>query len=404
MTKKKTKTTTILGFGLLAVLLLVVGFYSQTFSAIDLQRDTVYIPVFTNTECGVVVPDHEVAYDYADKQDNNGWASFYCSYKDHDVYTNRCVMELEASDGAFLGSYITEIYKCPVGTAWEDRKDDCVDIRVGGSISYDPDQFLLLKAKEGLGFGTVDEGDITITVVSNWYGLKSIDSNNFLSKEYTCDISRLQEAGFTLLKEERDAVAPEGTLAFNGVINYISAQRPSVSKNIIQYEGNIVWTIGNGEVCPVKQDINGIRFVDVSDCSTATEIICNPALPFCSDDGTEVINIDTTGGTAGGKSCSEIYGSFVNTYVPTANDPTVVCQYECADGNLKPDSCKKIPSCSEGTLNDEYVCVTANVPQGDDDSSPLDPTLVFIVLGFIVVVLVMVAVKVKKDGNGKSGF
>jgi len=359
---------------------------TQSFSLTSLSSSTVYIPVFSNTECTVIANDYTETSDWAKKQDQNGWITEYCSRNNHEVYTNRCELEfIRESGGIFSSSaQITDFYVCPVGTSWSDRDTKCSRKNgVAGAISFSNEQFVFARARDNLGFGEVDAGEIQIKKVADWYGLKSIDSNNYLSKEVTCDVSRIKEKGFTFLKEEIDKKAPSGILEFNAVMNYISSSRPAISKNIIQYNGKQVWTIGNQEYCNVKQDDDGIRFVDITDCKTATDLICNPALSYCSDDGTQLINIDSTG--ENGKTCNELYGGFANQYVPNPDNLKQVCKTRCVDGKLERTSCKFIPECNDGILNNEYVCVNANVPQDgpQEDTSYLP---LFILAGSIILV------------------
>ena len=210
-------------------------------------------------------------------------------------------------------------------------------------------------------------------------------------------MSRIQDKGFTFFQEEQNAKAPNGILAFNQEMNYISSSQPAISKNVINYNGKQVWTIGNQQYCEIKKDEFGYRFVDISDCSTAKDIICNPALPYCSDDGTEIINIDSSGGSNNGKTCNELYGSFTNQFVPNPENPNQVCKVSCDGNKLIRSSCKAIPSCDKGILNTDYVCVSAIVPQGtseDEDS--------YLFLGMIVAGLVLAGLSRKNALGGEE--
>jgi hypothetical protein len=389
--------------GVLALIVVFGIVTTNQFSIGDLSKNQVYLPVFSNTECGVISSNHLVEYDFAQK-DQNKWASFYCSRNDHDVYTNRCNIEFRANDGSFIGegSYINEVHLCPIGATFEEKEERCSQIhRVAGGISYESDEYMLVKATDRFGFGNLEEGDVTVRVLADWYGLRSIDSNNYLSKEVTCDISRITGAGYTLFKSEKEDKAPSGILPFNQVINYVSAVSPAVSKNVITYKGQTVYTTGNQVAYPVVEDVSGNKFVDLLDPIVAKEIVCNPALPFCSDDGTQFINLDGTDDDGNGKSCNELYGSFLNQYVPNPEDSSEVCKSRCNDdGELERRSCKDIPTCSDGqTLNSKYECVGANVPV-DNGSIPADKVILYIAIGVVAIALIMIVVRIAKDKKG----
>lgn len=384
---------------LIGIIMLVVGsigtYYiffganSQSFSITSLSANTVYIPVFSNTECTVIAPDYTETYDWADRQNSEGWITEYCSRNDHEVYTNKCELELVREEGGFFSSSaeVTDLYVCPVGTSFGDKDTKCSKKNgVFGTFSFTNKELIFARARDSFGFGEVEENEIQIKKVANWYGLKSIDSNNYLAKEVTCDVSRIKNKGFTFLKEELNEKAPSGILEFNSVMNYISASRPTISKNVIEYKGKEVWTIGNQEYCNIKQDDDGIRFVDITDCKTANDLICNPALSYCSDDATTIINIDSTG--TEGKTCNELYGGFANQYVPNAENPKEVCKTSCVDDKLEKNSCKAIPECDEGILNSEYVCVTADVSQDQAEEPKNYLPLVLLIVGLIIIGLV----------------
>lgn len=377
---------------------------TQLFSVgLDLQSDTVYLPVFTNTECAVIEPDYTETYDWNARQNGDGWITEFCSRNDHEVYTNRCELELQREDqGTFTSSpYITDMYVCPIGTEFSERNQECSRINGAfGTFSFDSDEFIIARARDSFGFGEVEPNEIKIKKVANWYGLKTIDSNNFLSKEVTCDVGRIQEKGFTFLNSDAQEKAPSGVLEFNQVMNYVSAVSPAVSKNVIQYEGRVVWTTGNEVAYPVETDPDGVKFVNLKDPISAPDLICNPALPYCSDDGTELINIDSSGGEDGGKTCNEIYGGFTDQYIPNPNNPNKVCKTRCgSDGVLEPYACKTIPECETGTLDENYECVTANVPQ-DGEGFEINSGVVLIIGVFMVLALLLIAVKLRQSKRG----
>jgi hypothetical protein len=396
--KKSFLGTATLLIGLLILALLTLVSTSFNVTNVDLSRSTVYLPVFTNTECGVIDNAHVVNYDFAEEQNSDGWVEQYCSADNHNVYTDRCEIELFAKDNVFYGSYVTDLYKCPKNTDFSDRNTDCEELtKVAGGISFTRDEKLFIRARDNFGFGKVEKGDLEYNIVADWYGLKTIDSNNFLSKDVTCDVSRLVDSGFPILQKEADEKAPNGVLEFEQVINYVSAFSPAISKNVILYNGLVVWTVGNGVVYPVEGDTNNYRFVNIKNPITAPDIICNPALPFCSDDGKEIINLDSTGGTDGGKSCEDLYGSFLNQYIPNPNNVNQVCQTTCgSDGILKATNCKNIPNCPTGTLNANYECVDANVPQ-EGKPFTVSAELLYIIGFFIIAILVMVIIKQRVD-------
>lgn len=396
MTKKRNRAGVLL-IGLFAVILMGVVVYNQAFSVGDLSSDVVYTPVFSHTECAVIASGYTETYDWYERDDDNGWITEYCSRNDHEVYTDKCDLRFNRADQGFftLKAEIKTVYVCPLSVSFSKKNsDDCRKIDGAlGAISFSRDEVVYAQATDLI--GGVDKDEIQIKKVADWYGLRNVDSNNYLSKGVTCDVSRIKDRGFTFLKEEKEKKAPSGVLPFNSVMNYISAQSPTISKNIISYKGEAVWTVGAGEVCNLAYDDNGIKFVNLQDCYSAPDVICNPALPYCSDDGTSLTSID-----ASDKSCDEVYGSFLNDYIPAAKDPTTVCQYTCSGGVLKPVSCKKIPECKVGVLNDDYECVTANVPR-DVAGFGVDPTLLFILLGFVVVILLMIVVRIMRDKGGR---
>lgn len=402
---KPTKNTIIAVTFLVAIILTLVGAIGTYMSVVDnqqmfsiagsggglnLQQNVVYMPQFTTTQCTVIKNDHTIEYDWANRQDSNGWITQYCGRNNHDVYTNRCQFEITrtASSSFTPNAYLRSFYICPIGTNFEDRNSQCRSLDgSAGAISFTRDEFVLSQAKNNLGLRNVREGELKFKIVANWFGLRTIDSSNFLSQQVTCDVSRIQQRGFTFLKDEKEDKAPTGILGFDQFMNYVSGVSPAISKNVIQYRGNEVWTNGNQQYCNIKEDINGVRFVDVTDCNSAPSLICNPATPFCSDDGTEFINIDSTGGSTGGKTCNELYGSFVNQYVPNSQDPRQVCKASCgSDGKLELNQCKTIPNCQNGQiLNSNYECVGANVENYEDVESD---SFLFIVMFMTGIVLV----------------
>ncbi len=235
--------------------------------------------------------------------------------------------------------------------------------------------------------------------MANWYGLKSIDSNNYLSKEVTCDVSRIQEQGYTFLQDDAEDAAPNGILPFNQIMNYVSAVSPAVSKNVILYEGDVVYTIGNKVAYPVEQDPDGVRFVNLNKPISAPDLICNPALPYCSDDGTEIMDLDTSD-DENAKTCNELYGSFVNQYIPNPDNSDIVCKFVCVDGKLESTDCKNIPDCEEGIFNEKYECVVADV-EDEDDGAILTPEILYIIGFFLIVIMIMIVIKIRKGGVRK---
>lgn len=405
--KKKKNTKTIIAMGFLAVIVLILGVYLQTLSVVDLKRDTIYQPEFSRIKCAVIENDHVVNYDLVNRLDSNGWATEYCGRGDHEVYTKQC--DLTLTRGSRWLNYV-ELYQCPYDNTFDECKQKENSITgTEGRVIFTKDEKIIMKPISGfLGLGKLKAGDITYQKISNRYGLESISGNNFLVRENSgCNVANIGSKQ-TILKTDANAISPSGILNFDQVIQYVSGSYPVVSKNIIQYNGEVVWTVGNGEVCRLTQDVDGIRFVNMLDCFPAQEIICNPALPYCSDDGTQIINIDSTGGDDGGKTCNELYGNFVNTYVPNPSNHNEVCLYSCGnDGKLNQDSCKKIPVCKDNEmLNTDYVCVTSVVPPIDDGTNDLaNPTLIFIVLGFVLIILIMVIIKMKQSkSNGGVNF
>ena len=366
----------------------------------DLSSNKVYTPVYTNTKCAVIKHDYTETYDWAKRSDSGGWITEYCSRNNHEVNAKKCSLEVQGIDGGTWSSQaqITELYVCPIGTTFNEKESKC-DKLYGqlGTFSFTKDQFIIARARDFGGYGEVETGELVIKKVANWYGLTTIDSNNYLSHQETCDVSRIKDKGFTFLSKDKEESAPTGVLGFDMTMNYISAVTPTISKNIIQYNGKQVWTIGNQQYCNIKTDDEEIRFVDVTDCKTATKLICNPALPFCSDDGLKIINIDATG--SNGKSCNELYGNFLGQFVPKATDPKQICVSECQGGKLVQTSCKAIPKCDIGTLNSKYECVTADVYQDKgDEKEDYFPLIAF---GSLMLLLLILFAKsqMKKGGN-----
>lgn len=404
--KKRKSNKSIIAIGFLAFMVLLLGVYFQPFSVVDLRQDTIYQPEFSRIKCAVIENDHIAQYDMLDRINEDKWATEYCGRGDHEVYTKQCDLALIRGSNSWVN--IADIYKCPYDSTFEECTQKQYELTgVAGRLIFSTDEKIVMKPLTSwFGLGKLKQNEIVYQKISNRYGLESISGNNFLVRENSgCNVENIGSKQ-TIFKTDADAISPNGILLYDQVIQYVSGSYPVVSKNIIQYKGEVVWTIGNSEACRLTQDVNGVRFVNMMDCFRANDLICNPALPYCSDDGTEIINIDSTGGNDGGKTCNQLYGNFVNTFVPNPSNSNEVCQYSCGnDGKLNQDSCKRIPVCGENEmLNTDYVCVTSVVPPIKNDKTDFaDPTLIFIILGFVLVILTMVVVKMKQGRNGNGG-
>jgi hypothetical protein len=390
----KKNVITGLWIGLFALVILSILLFKSPFAVSSLSTSTVYTPTFTNVQCAVVESNHIWSRDYASLQDSNGWATLYCSNGNMDVYTNQCALSLTTSTK--IPTNVNSLYICPIGTSFADKDKKCNPPLTGavGVIYYKPNQIILINMDaKFLGFigGNLKTGEVTVNIASDWYGLRTVDSNNFLTTERTCNINNLRSTGTWLSSE--NSKAPSGILPFNAVINYISGQTPTISKNVITYNNQKVWTIGNRIAYPIATDDNGIRFVNLLNPLIAPDLICNPATPYCADDGKSFINIDTTAPTGSGKTCNELYGSFLNSYVPKSTNPSQICTMTCSNGALTYDQCKSIPTCNSGqTLNVNYDCVgIVNNKVSNIDLFPF-----YIAIGFLIGLILILIVAISK--------
>ena len=407
MSKKKSKISLSLIIFLLGLIFVVgggIGTYSvisnQPLSATSLNLDTntVYEPRFTSLQCGVIEPDFSIDYDLSKRVDSNGWTKEYCSLGDHNVYTNRCELEIYrfSEKTVFsIASQVDQIFVCPINAKFENRLSECEKLASNkGTISYNPNQYILIHAYEP-GFGVIEEGELLLRKVADRYGLIIEGSNNYLMNEDSCDISRIIETGYTYLTKDAEFKAPNGVLLFNQEMNYVSESSPTISKRVIIYEGKLVWTQGNREYCNIAKDVNGIRFVNLLDCKFAEDLICDPGSPLCSDDGTSFTDFG-----ASGKTCNELFGSFLGQETPNPEDISEICKTRCGvDNELELYSCRDIPKCDANeVLSTNYKCVTVSVP----DVEPPEEESSYLYLGLLAGGILLAGVSRKKAFEGEQ--
>lgn len=384
MTKKTFGKKIMFAFLLsLAVLLTIYGAVGSvaSFNGQPLSLDIgtqIFVPQFSSISCEKTdKPVDPLKFSIADGQN---YLDVPCSASPDHVYTNKCEVSLQTPSWWFGADY----YVCP---ASETDVTKCQKIGgVTNQASVAPglteitrDQVLRVRnIHVGLfGLGGIKAGDLVAFSRRDEYGLVN-NNEGFLVKENSCDLKDIFIGQNTdVLTSALDKASSDGrvigtTLGFGQVINYVSSFGGKVSSlNII--DNGQFYSIGNGVKYPIVVGSSGNKYVDLTNPTLDSTLICNPALPYCSNDGRK-INEDF-----GAQKVCNPATDLIPGFVPSSSASNTVCQRTCSTaGQWVESGCKSIPKCTpdKPVLDSDYNCVagtfrTSTSSSGSPDFIPL---------------------------------
>lgn len=356
-------------------------FTGQSFSVTD---NTYYIPEFANIACektdrntndlylyvyttkSGIFSSEEFKVDIEDSQGNlittQNDLDIYCSAEYDNVYTNECLIEVKRSKTQ-IGSteylcdnYFSNIAECkeitlgsgvPANT-WTKietiSRDKAIAVRdyINGEVLSDE----ILK------------GDLVYRSSRDEFGLISL-ADGRKEKTNSCDLRDLVRTTSDVLNQDIQTAQKDGTvigttLQFGQVINYISSFK-AVSDSNRLIEGNKYYSYGGGVKFPIVKGESGRNFVDLELPIKDSNIICDPGLLYCIEDGTK---IDLQYGVT--KECK--FEGEISDWIPSSEKPNYVEKRQCVNGAYEIIESKPIPTCTGSeTINQDYICVQGTV-------------------------------------------
>lgn len=373
------------------ILVLVGAFVYFGFSQTSIGDSNILIPFYGTLKCDLASTDVTNIEEIVPNDDN--WYYYACGNlkaKTSDgfklskgVYHNVCKFYVSPVSG---GGIDVDFKVCKTGSTSE-----CKDLTItsfgsayrlvhtaildgnndGVVDTKDSDEYTVLAVKYGRGFFLEGENQLSMKVDTNAYYLEDISGNGFtLTKEQGCDLSQLDEDlhGITVLKEFNKQLGAS-QVPFGKVWNYVWGVVEAQSSNVIVRNGVSVYVQQVGQYCPIKEAVDGQKYVDINDCRQDSSIECVPSnLYVCNSDATLR---DEPGSDVEGQDCSILRGVPSDIYLQ--KDENTVCLFKCVDGEVKATDCVDKVFCGSGQIYDSEhnKCVVPGVtaPEPKDTGS-----------------------------------
>ncbi len=401
--KKNTKSSRFLFLGIFLLGLVMLGYgaigsynliSSSGTQSFSLLGDAVYEPVFGNLQCAKTDRPTQDLYYYPygkgnnikiDVQDINGNSirtissmDIECSRGLDSVYTNQCRVEAKLGTDDWASMRTTD-YLCDYN---QFNTNVCQKLNVKGftdSWTYvtdlSRDQVLKVRdiTKTTLGFSReITKGEIVFRIKRDEYGLISL-TNGRLEKANSCDLQDILRATSNrdilskdFSKAKIDGKIKGSELEFGQFINYVIGwTQITESKRII--ENKKFYTFGNGKKYPIITGESGRKYVDLQNPINAPNIICDPALLYCINEGTK---IDIQFGKE--DTCKDGV-DLIDGWLPSTEKNNHVANRVCKNGNWVEINVKPIPECSgdKPILNSNYECVAGTQKESARDGEDL---------------------------------
>lgn len=350
----------------------------QETAFVDVSSGGVWLPQFGRLKCDLqrslkvavdeVVPVSGKWYRCGDL----GVYTDLCRYEISFVDTGRHILEPseEWICRSSFGGDVPEGEKC---RELETRVSDFPDFEFLQSVNLDnngdgfidtrdSDIFSQIYVKPAEGGLLTKDVKMKVRVNANQYRLVDISGLNFATTfEEGCDLSQIEDIHPTEEVEFLNIENSKSQIPFGHTLNYVWGLTPAITSDIIRRDGEDVFVLEAGSYHPIKETVDGVRYVDVREKVRDDNVECRPSNLFiCNSDATfrPEPSTDLTG-----QDCSLIRGVVPDTFYKVAEDE--VCTFECKDGKINQDDCEKIKVCKEGfdLELDKNRCVKVGVTQ-----------------------------------------
>lgn len=264
--------------------------------------------------------------------------------------------------------------------------------KIKGNFDGDAQTPVVVNAKDTIYVNTnvvFSTGKVSVRYPA--YGIKFTSPDGFIrSTTSNCVANSIDNDLHTLDRGSRTIIQPNVPL--NVVIGLQRASSSQVVSISSINGGDPIYITRPGYYYKIQEAEDGFEYVDTTGREFSnTKIECIPKTTGCSDDATIIPLVD--------QSCNA-FGGAITDYAPVQGDQSKLCKYSCSGGKLSLTSdCVDTKECP--TNKPIWNPETGNC-QGVIDPLPEDqeeivftPQLLMIILGFVAIILIMIAIKLR---------